>query len=70
MFIISYMHSIILKFSKFFLNFPCFTNEKSKISEIKKFKMTSLYFKMVIENTFYSKIYLNSYLAAFDFGAS
>lgn len=55
---ISYMHSIILKFSKFFLNFPCLSNEKSKISETRKFKMVSLDFKMLIEKTFYSKIIL------------
>ena len=55
---ISYMHSIILKFSKFFLNLPCFSNEKSKISDTRKFNMVSLDFKMLIEKTFYSKIIL------------
>jgi hypothetical protein len=55
---ISYMQSIILKFSKFFLNFPYLSNEKSKISETRKFKIVSLDFKMLIEKTFYSKIIL------------
>ncbi len=55
---ISYMHSIILKFSKFFLNLPYLSNEKSKISDTRKFNMVSLDFKMLIEKTFYSKIIL------------
>jgi hypothetical protein len=59
------MQSMILKFSKFFLNFPYLSNEKSSISDTKKFKIVSLDFKILIEKTFYSKITLTLTLKSF-----